>query len=75
MSQQHQSVQTIFKFNVGDPVVKVSSKINGCCGSSLLDSYTIKSVGIYTDTFGRKIPLYELDCIEFFTEDQLEKVG
>lgn len=65
----------ISNLNPGDTVEKLHLKIDGCCGSSLMDSYEVKSVGIYTDTNGRKIPLIELNCMEFFREDQLHRVA
>lgn len=61
----------ICKFSPGDTVTKLPNKIDGCCGSSLMAEYKVKSIGVYEDTNRRKIPLIELDCVEFYREDQL----
>lgn len=54
---------------VGDTVERTAPA--GCCGSSISHhQHTIKSIGVYKDSFGRKILLFELSSGDFVTEGQ-----
>lgn len=61
------------KIEVMDTVARVTPI--GCCGSSItMAQHVVKSIGIYNDTFGRKILIHELSNGDFVSEKQITLV-
>jgi len=58
------------KIGIGDLVVRTIP--SGCCGAIISQTeHTVKSVGIYRDSFGRNILIYELSNGDFLSESQI----
>ena len=57
-------------FGINDVVTRTVPV--GCCGSIIdQNEHTIKSVGIYQDSFGRKMLVHELSNGDFLPESDL----